>query len=115
MFMPWLRFLIIFLMGFAISACEKSYSPLYSDANVYLTIAYYEEQKENTDLANSYYQRAVDSAPNSARVHNNYGVFLCRQKRYKAAIEQFVVASKINYKYRVMAYQNMSLCKKLLH
>ncbi|WP_425319563.1 hypothetical protein [Candidatus Coxiella mudrowiae] len=56
------------------------------------------------------------SEPHSAKVRNNYGMFLFCQGRYKQAMEQFLIASyNPTYRYRVAAYQNMCSCGKIAH
>ena len=44
-------------------------------------------------------------------LHNNYGVFLCRQVRYELALEQFNLAIQdANYLYPEQAYHNAAVC-----
>ncbi|MCP4407651.1 MAG: tetratricopeptide repeat protein, partial [Gammaproteobacteria bacterium] len=48
------------------------------------------EKYGQPDLAGKYFQRAIELAPQSASVRNNYGKFLCTQQDFKQAEENFL-------------------------
>ena len=74
-------------------------------------MAYYHEVTGKEDLADQEYQKAIELAPNSGETHNNYGTFLCRHGKYRAAIAQFKLAvSKPRYLQDGGAYENAGIC-----
>lgn len=78
-------------------------------------LAYFYAQTGDLSQADQYYQKALSRAPHDAATHNNYGVFLCRQKHYQLAEQQFLLA--INNKHYVNsadAYENAGLCALLI-
>jgi len=75
------------------------------------SMAYYFEKTDDLKSANQYYQKAISVEPHSGSAHNNYGTFLCRQKQYKAAIREFLVAiHQPNYMHVASAYENAGMC-----
>lgn len=75
------------------------------------SMAYYYEAIGEKNLANKYYSKAIDIAPERGDTHNNYGTFLCRQKNYQAAVKQFLIALEDeNYLDPASAYENAGLC-----
>lgn len=84
-------------------------APNSADANA--GFAYYLEQAGDTDKADQYYQKAVAFSGNSGAQLNNYGAFLCRNKRYDEASKYFLKAvDDINYINAAGAYENAGLC-----
>lgn len=74
-------------------------------------MAYFFENSGEYERANNYYLKAIALAPERGDSHNNYGTFLCRQKKYHAAIDQFMLAVKDeNYLDPSAAYENAGLC-----
>ena len=70
----------------------------------------YEKVGENK-LAEKHYRKALKLQPDNARGHNNYGQFLCFQKRYEQAEEQFLLAANDPfYSQATMAMTNAGLC-----
>jgi type IV pilus assembly protein PilF len=70
----------------------------------------YEKVGENK-LAEKHYKKSLKLKPDNARGHNNYGQFLCFQKRYKQAEEQFLLAANDPfYAQSAMALTNAGLC-----
>lgn len=57
------------------------------------TIAVLYERLGESDLAGNHYERSISLDPNDSRLRNNYGLYLCRKKAVKKAIEQFDIAS----------------------
>lgn len=76
-------------------------------------MAYYLELTDDIAAAETYHLKALSYAPREGRVLNNFGSFLCRQKRYKEA-EKYLIsaATDINYLSVAAAYENAALCAK---
>lgn len=82
-----------------------------NDAAVWSGMAYYEEKIGNIIEANQYYQHAIQLGPHIGAVHNNYGVFLCQQKKYAAAINQLMIAAhEPSYSNHTVAEKNAKIC-----
>ncbi len=77
-------------------------------------MAYYCDTIGNPQEAERYYQQAYSWAKHKGDVANNYGVFLCRQKRYPEADRYFQKAIQDpNYVRTAKTYENMGLCHLL--
>ncbi len=75
------------------------------------SMGYFQESQGQIAAAEKSYKHAVNIAPYSGKTHNSYGAFLCRQKRFRAAVKEFVTAAKdTNHKTMGTAYQNAGLC-----
>ena len=86
-----------------------------SSAEVYRAFAYYYEKTGSMQQADNYYQKAINKAPADGAGHNNYGVFLCRQKHYQQAEQQFLAAiHNPHYINTANAYENAGLCALLI-
>lgn len=76
-----------------------------------LAAALYFEQVGDVEGANQSYLTALKRAPDSADLRNNYGVFLCREKRYEAAQEQLLLAvNQPHYRQQGSTYENLARC-----
>lgn len=74
-------------------------------------MGYFLEKTGEAKQAYSYYARSLDLAPQDGSVLNNYGTYLCRQKKYKQAEAYFMAAIKDpNYITTAEAYENAGLC-----
>lgn len=74
-------------------------------------MGYFLEKTGDADQALVYYQRSLAVAPHDGKVLNNYGTFLCRQKKYVQAEHYFLAAVKDpNYLTTAEAYENAGLC-----
>ncbi len=63
------------------------------------------------EMAEQYYRRAVDQAPKSMRIRNNFAVFLYQLKRYREAAEHLeLVTAEVLYERRVDAFINLGRC-----
>jgi len=84
----------------------------YHDYGPNLTaMAYYYEKTGDPQLAEQYYINAVNISRNNGYVLNNYGTFLCRQKKYNEAISHFNQAIQDkNYLNTGEAYENAAMC-----
>ncbi len=66
---------------------------------------------DEPELADKHFTRALRLSPRDAALRNNYGVFLCTQKRYAEAEKQFqVVFRDPLYEGRAESYENAALC-----
>lgn len=76
-----------------------------------LARAYYFQKVGDMKSAEASYQTLLSKNPNSADGHNNYGAFLCAQKRYADADSHFQKAlAQPNYVRMDDTYENMALC-----
>nr|WP_086941241.1 type IV pilus biogenesis/stability protein PilW [Thaumasiovibrio occultus] len=76
-----------------------------------LSMAYYYQQVREYDRAESYYKDALRKHGRNGDVLNNYGVFLCGQKRYQAGIDLFERAVDLtDYSAVASTYENAGLC-----
>lgn len=83
-----------------------------SDPVVGYTTAYFYEYVGNRAMADSWYLRTLKLAPGDGATHNNYGAFLCRQKRYHEAVDHFLMAAyDPNYLNDAAAFHNAALCR----
>lgn len=63
--------------------------------------------------ADKHYKIAMELEPKNTDIQNNYGVFLCDQKRYKMADKHFEkVLENPLYTTRSKVYENIGLCAK---
>jgi type IV pilus assembly protein PilF len=78
-------------------------------------MAYYQEKTGDIKTAEKYYLKAISVEPTSGAAQNNYGTFLCRTGRYKAAISQFVdAAHQRSYLDAASAYENAGTCALMI-
>ena len=74
-------------------------------------LAYYFENTQEINQAEYYYQKALQLAPQSGAILNNYATFLCRQKKYQEANDYYLKAvSDLNYLNTALAYENAGIC-----
>lgn len=82
--------------------------PSNADANAALGYVFQTEQ--DYKLAEEYFRKALVSAPNDARILNNYGAFLSEQKRLPEAKKAFLKASEDSfYNGRSMVFENIGI------
>lgn len=78
-----------------------------ADAHAALALVFQRELE--TELADHHYRKALAQGKNT-RIQNNYGSFLYEQGNYKAAFEQFSLASQDTmYAERSRVFENMGL------
>ncbi len=83
-------------------------------ATVRSALGYFYEATGEQKLAEQSYKASVDMAPHSGNMLNNYGAFLCREKKYKDAERYFMKAVKQeSYVHTAEAYENAGLCALL--
>lgn len=79
------------------------------NANHYMAELY--NRLGRSDEADKYYRRAVSLANNDPHLYNNYGVFLCDQKKYSKAEEFFLKALEDPvYRGRTDTLENIGIC-----
>lgn len=79
--------------------------------DVLSALAYYFEQTEQYDEAESYYTQALKVSHGQGAQYNNYGAYLCRKGDYKKSITYFEKAvSDQQYPNTAGAYENAGLC-----
>jgi len=85
------------------------YNP--EDANVYSALALLNDRLDQSDEAESNYEKAIDLDEVNSQIRNNYGAFLCARGRYKEAYAQYQVALENPlYNTPEYAYTNAGLC-----
>jgi type IV pilus assembly protein PilF len=90
---------------------EKAISldPQLSDAHSVLALTY--QQLGNTPKALEHYKRAVRLAPDNAGVRNSYAVFLCQERKFDEAAEQFDSAVAVGrYQHPEVVLTNAGVC-----
>jgi len=79
------------------------------------TIAVLYQRLDEKDKAESHFKEAVQRAPEYSEAQNNYGVFLCQEKRYQEAEQRFLEAIKNPlYENKDQAYENAGICVGLI-
>ncbi len=78
---------------------------------VYTAFAHFYEKVGEYDLTEQSYQKALSIKSDDADTLNNYGVFLCRQKKVAQAEVQFLKAIAVpSYILVSRSYENLSAC-----
>lgn len=79
------------------------------DANHYIAELY--KRLERPDKAQEYYKRAISLAPRETAIQNNYGVFLCGEKRYDEGVKYLLQAlDNPVWPGREGAFENIGQC-----
>ena len=79
------------------------------DAHHYIAELY--NRLDEEAKATQHYKRALEIAPKSTPILNNYGVFLCRYKHFEESISVFEkILSDPLFKSKAQTYENMGLC-----
>ena len=85
--------------------------PNYAQAHAGVAFVY--SQRREVEKAEQHYERALTLQPNDPITRNNYGVFLCAQKRFKEADKMFLrAATSPNYREPDRAYTNAGVCAR---
>ena len=80
-------------------------------AAAWYSMAYFLEKTGDKKSAEIDYQKAVYLEPHSGAAKNNYGAYLCREKKYKQSIDLFLsAANEVTYLHSASAYNNAALC-----
>ena len=95
-------------------ANEKLLKSLEQNPNSAQSNHYYallQERLNQPKKAITYFEKAVRIAPKDPELRNNYGSFLCKNKRPQAAVKQFLTAIKDPlYSTPEFAYTNAGIC-----
>jgi type IV pilus assembly protein PilF len=74
-------------------------------------MAHFQEMVGDNVEAEKSHKKSIKEASNKGAFYNNYGVFLCRQKRYKEADEIFQNAlNDKDYDHSAEVYENAGIC-----
>ncbi len=83
--------------------------PNYAPAQHALALAY--QEFGQIELAETHFRKAVELLPNDGAIRNNFGAFLCGQKRYAESEEQFKTALRDpTYATPQAALENAGMC-----
>lgn len=78
-------------------------------ANHYIAEVY--NRMGETEKADHYFKKAVELNEQNPMVLNNYGAFLCNQRKFEAAESYFLRAAKTpRYRTPELVYENIGLC-----
>ncbi len=81
------------------------------ESMVWSGMGYFLERTGDLAQAELHYQRAIELGSVKGPALNNYGAFLCRQKRYTEALSTFEkAATDPNYLQPALAYVNARAC-----
>ncbi|WP_425348189.1 type IV pilus biogenesis/stability protein PilW [Vreelandella olivaria] len=95
----------------ALNALDRALeiNPRHSEALQALALVY--QQQGEYELADHYFQQAVEAAPSFTRARNNYAAFLYQQAQFSAACEQLEIASQdAQYANRAQLFTNLGQC-----
>ena len=80
-------------------------------SGMYSSYAFYYEKVGELKFANDAYLKALEKFPNNDNTRNNYGAFLCTNRRYEEAEQQFVIAINSSFNTQTAnSYENAGLC-----
>ena len=81
------------------------------EPSVWYGMGYFLERTGELKAAEEHYRVALGLNANAGPALNNYGTFLCRQRRYAEALKAFEQAvADPNYLEPAVAYENAGLC-----
>lgn len=90
---------------------EKALRQDPDNANAHMAMAILQQRLEQPEKARDHYQQALELAPESPALLNNYGRFLCAQGDYDRAIEYFKRAgTNPLYQNPELAWSNAGVC-----
>ncbi|MDH3354677.1 MAG: type IV pilus biogenesis/stability protein PilW [Chromatiales bacterium] len=85
------------------------YNPKSVNANHYIAELY--RRLDKSEEADKHYKIAIENSVNDSALFNNYGVYLCGEKRIDEAMVQFnKVLSNPVYRFPEQVYENLGLC-----
>jgi len=83
------------------------------NGKAYLYAAELYRRINEDERANNYFLQAVSVTPDDSAVTNNYGAFLCADKKYKEAFEYFDMAlENPTYVDRSKVFENIGVCSE---
>ena len=87
------------------------YAPDLED--VHIALAYYYQTVGDTVRAEDAYTNAINSRDATGDSMNNFGVFLCQQKKYDKAEKMFLAAIEMpKYTRTASSYENLGICSR---
>ncbi|GEN28008.1 type IV pilus biogenesis/stability protein PilW [Halovibrio variabilis] len=95
----------------ALNALDRALeiAPRHAEALQALALVY--QRQGESELANDYFQQAVNADPDFTRARNNYAAFLYAQGQFNAACEQLETASEdAQYANRAQLFTNLGQC-----
>lgn len=95
----------------ALNALDRALeiNPRHAEALQALALVY--QQQGESELANRYFEQAVNAAPSFTQARNNYAAFLYEQAQFTAACEQLEIASQdAQYANRALLFTNLGQC-----
>lgn len=97
----------------ALVKLNKAISLNPDNAKAYLYIAELYRRLNEKERAEDYFKRALEVSPEDSSINNNYGAFLCADKRYDEAFKYLKIAL-LNpvYSDRGEVYENMGICSE---
>lgn len=96
---------------YALEKLQKALAAKPDYAEVHTALAFVYQRLREDESAKRHYLEALDLKPNDGGVHNNYGVFLCKNGFLKEADEQFAIAVKSpRYQTPEIVYENAGAC-----
>lgn len=70
------------------------------------------QRQNDLDLADRFFQQALNAEPNATRIRNNYAALLYQRGEYTKACEQLNAASEdITYTHRAQLFANLGQCE----
>ncbi|BAJ01344.1 fimbrial biogenesis and twitching motility protein, putative [Shewanella violacea DSS12] len=80
---------------------------------VNVSMAHYYQFVGELDIAETYYRKAIVSTDATGDGMNNFGVFLCQQKKYEESEKVFLKAIKLpKYTRASASYENLGICSR---
>ena len=97
----------------ALKKLKKAIKQNPDNAKPYSYIAELYRRLNENELAEDYFNQALDVDPNDASINNNYGAYLCANKEYDKAFKFFKIALKNPvYSGRGEVFENIGLCSE---
>lgn len=98
-------------LGIAQEKLEKAIEQNPENIDAYTSMAYLKRLIKEYDMAEDFYQKALDIKSNDPNIHNNYGGLLCQMGRYDDALDQIRKAyDNPFYETPYLAYANAGTC-----
>jgi type IV pilus assembly protein PilF len=98
-------------LGIAQEKLEKAIEQNPKNIDAYTSMAYLKRLINEYDMAEDFYQKALDIKSNDPNIHNNYGGLLCQMGRYDDALDEIRKAyDNPFYETPYLAYANAGTC-----
>jgi type IV pilus assembly protein PilF len=98
-------------LGVAQEKLEKAIEQNPKNIDAYTSMAYLKRLIKEYDMAEDFYQQALDIKSNDPNIHNNYGGLLCQMGRYDDALDEIRKAyDSPFYETPYLAYANAGTC-----